>query len=101
MIETYQQIKADITELLRSQLEELKDEDKAVDQTKQVPIIGPDGRPLSRRQKKRLEKRQRRLERSTLRKMKDQPTDEEVDTPRNGADRSPVKNDDTEQALSM
>lgn len=101
VMETYQQIKADITELLRSQLEELKEEDKATDQTTQVSIIGPDGRPLSRRQKKRLEKRQRRLERSALRKIKDQQPDEEQDTPRNGADRSPVKNDDTEQTMSM
>jgi hypothetical protein len=99
--ETYQQIKSDIFELLKKELEELKPEAEPEKEPVQ-PVSGPDGRPLSRRQKKRLDKRQRRLERSALRKMKDQPVeeDEEIKT-KNGASRSPVKNDDTEQALSM
>lgn len=100
VMETYHQVKAEIAELLRSQLEELKQEEEAPVQNA-IPVNGPDGRPLSKRQKKRLDKRQRRLDRSALRKLKDQPVDEDEENQKNGATKSPVKNDDTEQALSM
>jgi len=100
VMETYIQIKADIAELLRSQLEELKQQDEVPTLHTAIPVNGLDGRPLSRRQRKQIEKRQRRLERSALRKLKNEQTDEPTDE-RNGADHSPVKNDDTEQTLSM
>lgn len=98
--ETYQQIKSDIFELLKRELEELKPEAEP-EQLPVQPVLGPDGRPLSRRQKKRLDKRQRRLHRASLRKLKRHPVDEDEDNQKNGVAKSPVKNDDTEQALSM
>jgi len=98
--ETYQQIKSDIFELLKKELEELKPEAEPEKEPVQ-PVLGPDGRPLSRRQKKRMDKRQRRLDRASLRKLKGQPVDDEPESQKNGASKSPVKNDDTEQTLSM
>ncbi|HEY9000127.1 MAG TPA: conjugal transfer protein MobC [Mucilaginibacter sp.] len=100
--ENYQQIKADIAELLKNELAELKpQEDDTKPGDANIPVKGPDGRPLSRRQQKRLDKRQRRLDRSALRKLKNQQPDDEPEKPKNNVSKSPVKYDNTEQTLSM
>jgi len=101
IIETYNQIKAEIGELLRNELEELN-QTQEVASNEPVPIVGPDGKALSRRQQKHFDKRQRRQDRSSLRKLKNSWVKDDPDKEtRNGVSKSPVKNDSTEQTLSM
>jgi hypothetical protein len=97
--ETYAQIKADIAELFRNELAALEEEKPdAGKQNAEAPKGG--GKPLSHRQQKRQEKLNRRNERASLRKLKNE-ANNKSSSERNGQSKSPVKHDDTEQTLSM
>jgi hypothetical protein len=94
--ENYYQVKGEIAQLLTDELKSLEQETTKETKSEEKPVA----KPLSKKQKKQLEKRERRKERSALRKLKEDQTSDQ-DNERNGANRSPVKNDDTEQVLSM
>ncbi|MES2277119.1 MAG: conjugal transfer protein MobC [Bacteroidota bacterium] len=97
--ETYAQIKVDIAELFKKELAAL-DKEKPENDKQNTATSKGDGKPLSRRQQKRQEKLGRRNERANLRKLKNENNNKTV-SGRNGQSKSPVKNDDTEQTLSM
>jgi hypothetical protein len=101
VIETYAQIKNEIAELFKNELavldEEKTAEPEAVQETNNSK---PVEKPLSKKQSRRMDKRNRQWEKENLRKLKTDET-EEKPSGRNGKSLSPVKNDDTEQALSM
>ncbi|MES2277942.1 MAG: conjugal transfer protein MobC [Bacteroidota bacterium] len=96
--ETYAQIKVDIAELFKKELATLEEEKENNKQN--TGTSKGDGKPLSRRQQKRQEKLGRRNERANLRKLKNE-NNNKAASERNGQSKSPVKNDDTEQTLSM
>jgi hypothetical protein len=99
--ETYAQIKDEIAGLFKSELADLDKEDDTV-----VPGVGlkanisnPTEKQLSKKQRRQVNKRNRQKERENMRKIK-QGTDDQA-TGRNDKAILPVKNDGTEQAMSM
>lgn len=90
----YDQVKMDIAELLRTELADMEEAEP------RSAAGSSDDKPLKRKQQRRADKRQRRSERSALRKMKQGQADDPEDK-RGGADRLPVRQDDDEGALSM
>lgn len=101
VIETYAQIKDEIAGLFKSELADL---DKVDDASAQeaglaVNISNPNEKQLNKKQHRQMSKRNRQRERENIRKIKQGSDDQS--TGRNGKAISPVKNDDTEQAMSM
>lgn len=99
--ETYTQIKDEIAELFKSELSDLdKEDDSAVPEAGlEANISKPTEKQLSKKQRRKMSKRNRQRERENMRKIKQGYDDQS--TGRNDKAISPVKNDDTEQAMSM
>jgi len=100
VIETYSQIKNEIAELFKIELATLeKENEEATAETGlEVNISKPVEKQLSKKQRRQMNKRDRQRERKNLRKMK---TNDDKPSGHNGQSKSPIKNDDTEQAMSM
>jgi hypothetical protein len=92
--ETYYQIKADIAELFRTELAELKEQPEEA----AAPEQPAGNKPANGRWEKKRAKKVRQQQTAALRNVKKDQSDTKANE-RNGASRSPVKNDDTEQVL--
>jgi len=100
--ETYAQIKDEIAGLFKSELAALDKDNDTERQESDLTVNVRNSRekPMSKKQRRKITKRNRQRERGTLRKVK-QSADENKAPDRNGKSISPVKNDDFEQAMSM
>jgi hypothetical protein len=98
VVETYSKIKDEIAELFRNELAILDNENERESQEAGllVNVPKPAEKPLSKKQRRQLGKRNRQRERENMRKTKDDQT-----TGYNDKSLSSVKNDDMEQTLSM
>lgn len=99
--ETYAQIKDEIAELFKTELAILDKEDESTMQETdlEVNIPKPNEKPLSKKQRRQMNKYNRQRERENMRKIKDGGDNKASD--HNGKSILPVKNDDIEQAMSM
>jgi hypothetical protein len=100
VIETYSQIKDEIAELFKAELATLDKENEEVtpETGLEVNIPKPDEKQLSKKQRRQINKRERQREKENMQKIKihnDNPSGH------NGQSKSPIKNDDMEQAMSM
>jgi hypothetical protein len=98
--ETYARIKTEIAELLKNELTELDgySETGSSETTLSVNAPKPYEKPLSKKQQREINKRNRQKERETKRKIKK--SDSKV-ARHNDKSRYAVKNDDMEQTMSM
>ncbi len=100
LMETYIQIKNDITKLFKDELAALeKDEGKELATGSPLNIPKPGTKPISKEQRRQMSKRNRQRERGMMRKTKRDA--EKTAKGRNDKSISPVKNNDVGQALSM
>ncbi|WP_158995628.1 conjugal transfer protein MobC [Mucilaginibacter sp. L196] len=99
--ETYAQIKDDIAELFKNELATLDKDDETA--TSEVGLAAnvptPDEKPLSKKQRSQIKKRNRQREIQNMKKVKQD--DGNQTARRNDKSISPVKNDDMERALSL
>jgi hypothetical protein len=98
--ETYNQIKDEIAELFKNELATLDKEDEISSPKADLKVNAtkPGEKPLSKKQRRQLSKRNGQREREDMRNIK---THNDKASDYSGQSKSPVKNDDMEQAMSM
>ncbi|MDB5112435.1 MAG: conjugal transfer protein TraG [Mucilaginibacter sp.] len=101
VIETYAQIKDEVAELFKTELATLDKENETEVPEVDLPVKVPktSEKPLSKKQRRQMNKRNRQRERENMRKAK-QGADNQT-TGHNDKSIAPLKNDDMEQAMSM
>jgi hypothetical protein len=99
--ETYAQIKDEIAELFKNELATLDKEDEGASPETDLKVNAtkPGEKPLSKKQRRQISKRNRQREREDMRKIKQ--ADDNETSGRNGKSISHIKNDDMEQGMSM
>jgi hypothetical protein len=99
--ETYAKIKDEISELFKGELATLdkENEKETLDGGASVNVPNPGEKPLNKKQRRQMNKRNRQRERKNMRKVRQTVDDEKAG--HNDKSIRTVKNDDTEQALSM
>jgi hypothetical protein len=99
--ETYAQIKDEIAELFKNELATLDKEDEISSPKADLKVnaIKPGEKPLSKKRRRQISKRNRQRERENMRKVKQ--ADANKSSGNDGKPVSIVKNDDMEQAMSM
>jgi hypothetical protein len=99
--ETYAQIKDEIAELFKNELATLDKEDEISSPKADLKVnaIKPGEKPLSKKRRRQISKRNRQRERENMRKVKQ--ADANKSSGNDGKPVSIVKNDDMEQAMSL